>query len=324
MNNFTQLVLFLLSLFLIFFIFFTEVESEYNVLKFEKSLFSFALVDAPAIHSYGRDIFFISSNNLYFYQDLEQSWVYEHSLFAPLSFFSDGRLYFAEIGSNIFYIFDIYGLVEKIVYDYPIITFSAGTVVLDLGYGYRVEGADIQFTIIEALPSIISKKSENEFAISFLNLEDELFSSVAFYNPELALAINFPRLVTGIDFIENFALITFSDTILMLDIETREIIWEKEKLLTAHTSSFIAIYNNGRLQIVNIEGTEQAYFYGNITYLAAYDYFVIGEGNVFTAITEDSEILFQHTILAEVISVHFIECGLIFKTPVDIRVFKIN
>ncbi|MCL2611131.1 MAG: hypothetical protein FWE02_05580, partial [Defluviitaleaceae bacterium] len=310
MNNFTQLVLFLVSLFLIFFIFFTEVENEHNVLEFKKSLFSFALIDAPAIYSDGRDIFFISSNNLYFYENLEQSWFYEHNLTLPLSFFSDGRLYFAEIGNNIFYIFDADGLVEKVVYDYPIITFGAGTVVLDVSYGYRVEREDIQFTVTEALPSIISKRNENEFAISFLNLEDELFSSVAFYNPELALAINFPRLVTSIDFIENFALITFSDTILMLDIETREIIWEKEKLLTAHTNYAIAIYNDGRLQIVDIEGTEKAHFYGNISYLAADDYFLIGEGNVFTAITEDAEILFQHTILAEVISVHFIEDGL--------------
>ncbi|MCL1924295.1 MAG: hypothetical protein FWF50_01770 [Defluviitaleaceae bacterium] len=325
MSNFLQLVLFLAVLFIAFFLFFLEGELDsVSILVYEKNLFSFTHGDSPSIHTSGRDIFFISSQGIFFYENLEKSWFYEHSLKAPISFYYNRTVYFADILGTVMYSANNTGILERIVYDYPIITFVAGTAVLAFSYGYRVERINSQFTLTEAIPTIISKRTENEFAISFLNIEEDLFSSVAFYNPELIGAVNFPRLVTGIYFIDHLALITFTDSVLAIDVSTRETLWQKEKELVSHTKDSIAIYNKGILNIFNTEGYLLSTTYANLTYLAGGDYFIFAEGNFFKAINKYGYLLWNHTSLHEVVSVHFIDGGVIFKTPIDIRIFNIR
>ena len=324
MSGFTQIIIFLVVLFSFFFLFLTGGEEVYthHILVYEKSLFSDSY--NPQVYSSPDGVFFVNYEGVFFYENFNRIWVYNHSLENPVIVFSDGFLYVAEPFDYVFYIFNYEGLVSRNVYDYPIITFGAGTVVLSLGYGYRVLSANIEFTLTEAIPTVITS-NEERIAVSFLNFDDSLFSSVAFYEPHLIGAMYFPRLVINIYLKDTKAIITFSDTILAVDTQTREIIWQKEKMLYANIEGKTAIYNRGVLTIIDTASGDILWeLYEYIEYLTGYEYFVFLAGGIFVAITGEGEMLWRYTPLYEVISVYFSRDKVIFKTPLNLRIFTLK
>lgn len=327
MSGFTQVVIFLAILFSAFFLFFVENEETPTqlILVYETSLF--ISYENPDVHTIEEGAFFINSKEVFFYSfsyEVYRKWSYSHSLENPIARLQNRVLYITEHLGYTFYKFNEEGLLSRKIYEHPIITFDAGVVALRTPFGYTVQSDNIKFTLTEAVPTIVST-SEKMIGVSFLNVADNLFSSVAFYAPYLIGATVFPRLVTNIYLKEEIAVITFTDTILALNIQTNEIIWQKEKMLYSHIKDKTAIYNRGTLKIIETPSGQVLFeIYEYIDYLTAYDYFIFSASGIVNALTKEGEFLWSYTPFHEVISVHLVKNLVMFKTPIEIRILTLK